>query len=92
MGGSSSKDQVVVAQTASGGTNQSQLDQLHRHISTNNVVLSIVAVCFFGVLMLGGFYLYRKCHRSWVREELRKETIRRVVQGTANPAYNGNIA
>ncbi|CAH2084172.1 unnamed protein product [Euphydryas editha] len=73
------KEDVFLAQTASGGDNDAHLQHIKAHMSTMNVLLIVIMIA----LLLGGFFVllrfYKKCHQSWINSAMRDESIRRSV-------------
>lgn len=88
------EETVVLAQTAiGGGSNQASLDQVHFHLSTANILLAILALAVFLVFVAYAYKLYKKCHKSWMRQELLRNTLRRSFPLRRAPvpmmAYDG---
>lgn len=79
MGKTYSKEETIIAQTASGGNNNASVEQLESYVHGTNIVLIIIAVILLLGFIVAIIYFYRKCHLNWMREELRRDAIQRVV-------------
>lgn len=81
MGSNTSKqEEIVIAQTASGGTNQAvpKISDISRNISTTDIILSVFLIMTLMVFMYGVYKLYIRCHTNLVRRELDyRATLRR---------------
>lgn len=90
------KEEVIVAQTAS-GSNEAVLKDIGNHLERANW-LTIVTVVFLtviaGYIM---FKMYRKCHRRWMQEQMvehtlaRFQSLRRRERAVEAGAANVNI-
>lgn len=78
--GASKQEEIVIAQTASGGTNQAmpKISDISRDISTTDIILSIFLIMTFMVFIYGVYKLYIRCHTNLIRRELNyRATLRR---------------
>ena len=78
MGSTTSKEEVIIAQTASGGSNAATvtLEQL----SAINTVLLFIAVCLAVCIIVVAVRMYRRCHQGWIEEKLNQREVQRAVQ------------
>lgn len=91
MGKQQSKpdETVVLAQTAiGGGSNQASLDQVHLHLSTTNILLAVLLLAVLLAFVVYGYKLYKRCHKTWMRQELMRNALRRSFprRAPATPA------
>lgn len=89
MGKTQSKEEVIIAQTASGGNNSADVEQIKYHASTTNVVLLVILT----LLLLGFLYLvfkiYKNCHTKWMANEINRHALRRSISYfRRNPKIN----
>lgn len=74
MGGSTSKEEVVIAQTAGAGTNLARTQQMHE--TTNTILVVISTILAIGLILI--FYkLYKRCHAKQIERKLDQMTLRR---------------
>lgn len=78
MGTSTSKEEVIIAQAAAGGSNTATVTQ--EQIATINTVLFFMAVCFALIIVGVAGWLYRRCHYSWIDEKIRQREVQNVLQ------------
>ncbi|PZC82927.1 hypothetical protein B5X24_HaOG209370 [Helicoverpa armigera] len=78
MGSTTSKEEVIVAQTAAGGSNVATVAK--EQLATTNTVLFFIATCFALMIIGVVFWLYRRCHQNWIEEKIRQREMQRVVQ------------
>lgn len=77
MGGSTSKEEVVLAQNAAGGTNVADIAQLHQNQSVTNVILGVILLLMILGVLVAIYKLYKRCHKNWMREEIARSAFRR---------------
>lgn len=73
----SKEEQVIIAQTASGGNNQSSLEHLNYHASFTTSLLAAICVILALALLYFGYRQYSKCHRRWIQREILENHLRR---------------
>ena len=78
MGTTSSKEEVIIAQTAAGGSNTATVTQ--EQISTISAMLLFIAVCLAIVIIGVAVRLYRRCHQNWIEEKINQREVQRAVQ------------
>lgn len=74
MGGSSSKEEVVIAQTAGAGSNTAYTRQLHE--TTNAILIVICTILAIGLLVII-YKLYKRCHGKQIERRLDQLRLRR---------------
>lgn len=93
---SNMKEDVVIAQTASGnGQNSAKTDQLLYHASISNIILLVIVL----LLGIGGAFMaykmYRRCHKRIVERQVGELVLRRyasVLRGQRKQAQQENTA
>lgn len=77
MGGQSSKEEVIIAETASGaGQNFANTRQHQQHETTNVLLIIICTALVFGVLVLA-YKLAKKCHDKQILTRMNEEKLMR---------------
>lgn len=79
MGQTVSKEEVVIAQTAAGGNNAASATQQMNQINTT---LIFIAVCLGTLILCLVAYLYRRCHNSWIQQEVNRRDVERAIHQT----------
>lgn len=74
MGGHSSKEEVVIAQTAGVGTNTARTQQLQE--TTNTILVVICTILAIGILIVV-YKLYNRCHKKQIQRRLDEATLKR---------------
>ena len=62
MGSTTSKEEVIIAQTATGGSNAATVTQ--EQLTTINTVLLFIAVCLALFIVGVAVRMYRRCHQN----------------------------
>lgn len=76
---SQSKEDIIIAQTAAGsGSNHANVEELKFSIGVTNILLSIVVFAVLLVICLGVYWLYKRCHKGWIREEMHAGALARA--------------
>lgn len=78
MGSTTSKEEVIIAQTAAGGSNAATVTQ--EQVTAVQTVLLFIAVCLALVIVGVAVRIYKRCHHSWVEDQLNQREIRKAVQ------------
>lgn len=78
MGTTSSKEEVIIAQTASGGTNAATVTQ--EQLTTVSAILLFIAVCLAVVIAGVALRMYKRCHQGWVEEKIQQREVQKAVQ------------
>lgn len=78
MGSTTSKEEVVVAQMAVGGSNTAAITQ--EQVTAIQTVLLFIAVCVALVIVGVAVRIYRRCHHSWIEDQLNQREVRKAVQ------------
>lgn len=84
MGKTQSKEEIIIAQNAAGGSNTSSIEEIKMQISTTNIILGIIVIMF---LLVGCFFvlkIYKNCHTQLIRRELNSGYLRRSVYRREN--------
>lgn len=79
MGKSYSKQEekeVIIAQTAVGENSASGITE--KHMYPNNILLSTILAVTGLIILIVLFKYYKRCHKAWMRKELRGELLRRI--------------
>lgn len=71
------KEQVIIAQTSSGGDNHGEATLAH--MKSNNILLSIICGFIIVGVLIGAYYLYKRCHKQWIQKELRSAALERIL-------------
>lgn len=79
MGSNQTKEELVVAQTASGGSNGSGVEQLKVHASTTNIILLLILTLLFLGLLYLMYRIYKNCHVKWMTNEINRHALRRSI-------------
>lgn len=77
MGKTQSKEEIVIAQNASGGNNSAHAEQLNYHLTTVNILLIIIVVFIALVVFYYIYRQYKKCHVQWIGREFEERATRR---------------
>lgn len=80
MGGSNTKEEVLIAQNAAGGVNQATVEELKTGIGVTNVLLMILAILAALAMVYGGYRVYRNCHVEWIEQRIHHHALRRSFQ------------
>lgn len=80
MGNSRSKEETVVAQLSVTGNNQATIDQIHSHMNSINIVMIFIGVLLTVALLGVLIYVYRRCQKKWIRDEIARVVFRRSFQ------------
>lgn len=83
MGKTYSKEEVIIAQNAAGsGSNTANLEQLHTHMSYNNLLMTIfLTIILLVIFIVSGkalYNAYKKCHQNWTRAEISRDAMKRI--------------
>lgn len=74
-----SKEEIIVAETASGGNNNAGIQQMNIHANTTNIILTII-LCLMSLGFLYMIYrIYKKCHTKWMANEINRHALRRSI-------------
>uniref|UniRef100_A0A2A4IZH6 Uncharacterized protein n=1 Tax=Heliothis virescens TaxID=7102 RepID=A0A2A4IZH6_HELVI len=76
MGTTNTKEEVIVPQNAAGGNNSADIRQLAVHASSTNIILLVLLLMISLAFLYGIFTLYRRCHRQWMADEIRRDRLR----------------
>lgn len=76
MGSTNTKEEVIVPQNAAGGNNSADIRQLAVHASSTNIILLVLLLIISLAFLYGVFTLYRRCHRRWMADEIRRDRLR----------------
>lgn len=79
MGKTQSKDETIIVQNAAGGDNHSDLEQFKFHLSTTNILLSVIVLAIGVGALYGVYRTYKRCHMKWITSEITKNTLRRSL-------------
>lgn len=80
MGSGSSKEEVIIAQNAAGGSNQATVEEIKMHISTMNLILIIMLTVMLLGVLYAAYRMYKKCHLQWIDQQFHQHALRRSVQ------------
>lgn len=78
MGKSQSREEIIIAQTASGGSNSSSLEELKYHTSFSTRILGVICLILMLAVLYFTYRLYGKCHRRWIQREIQENNFRRT--------------
>lgn len=79
MGGQQTKEEeVIIAQTSSGGDNRANVDQLMNSVSTTQVLLIVVCVVVCVFALIAFYRLYHKYHTQMIQGEINQFMMRRT--------------
>ncbi|PZC84205.1 hypothetical protein B5X24_HaOG205400 [Helicoverpa armigera] len=76
MGSSNTKEEVILAQNAAGGSNSADIRQLAINVSTTNIILIVVLLIVSLAFLYGVFKVYKSCHQKWIADEIRRDRLR----------------
>lgn len=78
------KDSVFITQA--GAKNEAVLQDVQKHLMTNNIVLIIIVTVIGLAIIAGLMYIYRRCHVRWLQREIgRAQYFRRSIGWRENP-------
>lgn len=63
--------------SASGGKNSATVEEFKFHLSAISIVLMVICTILFLGFMYIGYRLYKKCHQTWMRDQLTRHVLRR---------------
>lgn len=90
MGKTQSKEEIIIAQNAAGGSNSASVEEIKVNLTTMNLILMIIMI----MLLLGGCFflakLYKSCHSSMIRRELNNGYLRRSMYRRENREHREN--
>ncbi|CAB3252823.1 unnamed protein product [Arctia plantaginis] len=73
MGKQQSKpEEVIIAQTASGGNNDASASQkeVAFHLTTLNVILTTILTMLGIAMLYGAYHIFKRCHQKTVRNDI----------------------
>ncbi|KAJ2950374.1 hypothetical protein O0L34_g8617 [Tuta absoluta] len=70
--------EIIIAQTTGAGGNSAGISDQEVHLTTNNILLSVILG--FGLLLILylGYKQYYRCHKKWIHKEMQTSFLRRV--------------
>lgn len=77
MGKQQSKEEIVIAQNAAGAASNN-VGELTAMLNTTNTVSTLILLILCIGLGIILYKFYKKCHSSWIRDEMRMEQLRRI--------------
>lgn len=74
------KDEVFINQNASGGSNTTP----ESHLLNISVVMFVICAIISVAGLYGLYILYKKCHQTWIRNEVFTQNLRRSFRRVAS--------
>lgn len=78
MGKTQSKEETVIVQNAA-GSNEAGIEQFRFHLTTTNVLLSIIVLLICLGFLFCVYRVYKRCHTKWITSEISRNNLRRSI-------------
>lgn len=88
MGGSQSREEVLIAQNAAGAGNNT----IEQHLGLTNILLILMTTVLCCGALYGIYKLYYKCHKNWMHQEYDRRSMQRRLSWRRWEARKGPTA